>query len=247
MIAMPPIDPAAYGRKLAIVVPYRDRAAHLAAFVPHMRGYFTRDKLDRYIDWSIHVVEQAGTGLFNRGKLKNIGFDLVKDQADYVCFHDVDYLPVWADYSYPDKPTRIIWHGLRVTEEYDRFFGGALLFRTDDFRAINGYSNDYWGWGCEDVDIRLRCDFAGVGRAYRDGTFTGLPHPHIGLKQDGSFTPEAATNQALFTKKRPDLASTYLTDGLNNLAYSVKERGQLRHDGQGLPNAFRYLVEVGAP
>ena len=40
-------DPADYARRLAIVVPYRDRAEHLARFLPHMVTYFERDKLDR--------------------------------------------------------------------------------------------------------------------------------------------------------------------------------------------------------
>ena len=33
-------------QRLHIVVPYRDRASHLDAFVPHVRAYFARDKLD---------------------------------------------------------------------------------------------------------------------------------------------------------------------------------------------------------
>jgi len=40
-----PADPR-YAKRLAIVVPYRDRAEHLARFVPHMVAYFERDKLD---------------------------------------------------------------------------------------------------------------------------------------------------------------------------------------------------------
>jgi hypothetical protein len=41
-------DPA-YGRRLAIIVPYRDRSQHLATFVPHIVAYFERDKLDKQI------------------------------------------------------------------------------------------------------------------------------------------------------------------------------------------------------
>ena len=36
-----------YSKRLAIIVPYRDRADHLARFVPHLVAYFERDKLDR--------------------------------------------------------------------------------------------------------------------------------------------------------------------------------------------------------
>ena len=88
-----------YTRSLAIVVPYRDRAEHLRYFTPHMTAYFERDKLDRYIRYSVHIVEQVGDEPFNRGRLCNAGFALVKDSADYVCFHDVDYLPIWGGLS----------------------------------------------------------------------------------------------------------------------------------------------------
>ena len=33
-----------YSKRLAVVVPYRNRADHLAKFVPHVAAYFERDK-----------------------------------------------------------------------------------------------------------------------------------------------------------------------------------------------------------
>ena len=39
---------------------------------------------------------------------------------------------------------------------YPRFFGGAALVSSGLFRAVNGYSNEYWGWGGEDDDLALR-------------------------------------------------------------------------------------------
>ena len=49
-----------YSKRLAIVVPYRDRAQHLAQFVPHIATYFERDKLDRRIAVTLNIIEQAG-------------------------------------------------------------------------------------------------------------------------------------------------------------------------------------------
>ena len=60
-----------YSKRLAIVVPYRDRAEHLAKFVPHVAAYFERDKLDRQIAVTINIIEQWGNAPFSRGRLAN--------------------------------------------------------------------------------------------------------------------------------------------------------------------------------
>jgi xylosylprotein 4-beta-galactosyltransferase len=88
---MPTADPR-YAQRLAIVVPYRDRAEHLARFVPHLVAYFERDKLDREIDVTINIIEQTPGAPFSRGRLGNAGFLLTRDTSDYVRIHDVDYL-----------------------------------------------------------------------------------------------------------------------------------------------------------
>ena len=122
------VDPR-YGKRLAIVVPYRDRAEHLAKFVPHMLAYFERDKLDRQIAVTINIIEQKGDAPFNRGRLANCGFLLTKKESDYVCIHDVDYLPMWADYSWSQNPSRLIWHGLSLGEDHYSFFGAVMPAR----------------------------------------------------------------------------------------------------------------------
>src|SRR5438552_2100837 len=76
--------------RLAMIVPYRDRAEHLREFVPHMVQYLGQSNA---FTFSIHIIEQLGPQRFNRGKLLNVGAHLTMDRADYFCFHDVDYLP----------------------------------------------------------------------------------------------------------------------------------------------------------
>ena len=49
-------------KRLAIIVPYRDRKQHLDQFVPHMRAYFARDKLGKDIDYRVLIVEQGPIG-----------------------------------------------------------------------------------------------------------------------------------------------------------------------------------------
>ena len=57
-----PDDPSRYDKRLAIIVPYRNRPQHLQIFVPHIMAYFRHEKLDRRIAMSLHVVEQTFTG-----------------------------------------------------------------------------------------------------------------------------------------------------------------------------------------
>lgn len=142
--------------KLGIVAPYRDREDQLKKFLSHMSGYLEE------IDHTIIVVEQVDDNDFNRGKLLNIGFNAAKKEGcDYVVFHDIDLLPINADYSYANKPTHLIGD-IRTPVGFDRtlfdeYFGGVTLFPCHLFEAINGYSNEYWGWGFEDDNLMKRC------------------------------------------------------------------------------------------
>lgn len=244
--------------RLSIVVPYRDRAAHLAAFLPHLTAYFQRDKLDKHIPYRITVVEQAPGKLFSAARLRNIGFLLTEAECDYVCFHDVDYLPIWADYSMPDRPTRIVWYGAdrvpldqgsrkRVRHRYESFFGAVVMMPKADFRRANGYGNAYWGWGYQDSDLRERCAAEGLEIGFRDGTFTVLPHKSRGFRLEGGPTEEHERNRALFEERRATAKTLRLhrTDGLGDLEYKLLERGPILDPrGRPFPNAERVLVEI---
>jgi hypothetical protein len=224
--------------RLTIVVPYRDRAAHLEQFVPHLRAYFARDKADCHIPYRVLVVEQEPGLPFNRGALKNIGFRLGRDDGDYTCFHDIDYLPLWADYSPVPCPTRIVWYGaenrplapgrsdLIMSHDLETFFGAVVLTPNRAFAAVDGYSNQFWGWGCEDSDLRLRYHKAGIATAIRKGTFVALDHDHDGCAADGNLSPAAVFNQALLDSKWA-AGGGIAADGLSTLDFDIVDRRPL--------------------
>ena len=140
--------------RLAIIVPYRDRRKQLDVFIPHMDSFFQ----NKGIDYQIIVAEQRDDRPFNRGKLCNAVFDLIKDDFDYFCFHDVDLLPLTddCDYSYVDKPTHVAAIIDDVYLPYEEFIGGVFLINKEHFEQINGFSDEYWGWGYEDNDLLER-------------------------------------------------------------------------------------------
>lgn len=153
--------------KLAIVVPYRNRESHLQTFSTYMKGYL------KDYTYEIIVVNQSDEQLFNRGKLLNIGAKYAIDNGfDYICFHDVDMLPKTADYSYTEYPTSLISElENKEGNVFYNYFGGITLFNVKDFISINGYSNDYWGWGYEDTDLFYRVTHSGL---YYENKVIGL-------------------------------------------------------------------------
>ena len=145
--------------KLGIIVPYRDRVDHLILFKKSIINYLE----NKNIDFELIIVEQDGAKTFNRGMLLNIGFKYAKKLGcDYVVFHDVDMIPINADYSYSSHPIHLSSNFVSSDSNFsrivfDEYFGGVTLFPTKLFDAINGYSNEYWGWGYEDNDLLHRC------------------------------------------------------------------------------------------
>ena len=220
-------------RRLGIVVPYRDRQAHLDEFIPHMLRFFEREGPNRVFEWRILIVEQSPDLPFNRGAVKNIGFATLAPDIDCVCFHDVDWLPVDADYGWPVNPAMLISDGLPFPPEFVRnLFGGAVLLQNSHFVAANGYSNDYWRWGFEDVDLRERLVHCGLQPEHRQGTYVNLPHIDEGSRLDGAPTEAHVENQALYVdrwlvaegegwRRRVNTTNRWRGEGLSSTRFEV--------------------------
>jgi len=221
-----PFDPADYAARLAIVVPYRDREQHLTRLLPHLVTFFERDRFARAIPYEIHIAEQAPGKPFNRGAMKTAGFALAHGNADYVVFHAVDYLPIWADYSRVREPTSLIAYGVEGrSSDYSNTPGCVVAMPVDDFVRINGYSNDYWGWGYEDTDLLQRCQRGGLTIERRDGTFVALPHAHAGYRDDDSPSEESEAMRALFEAKQAEPEQARL-DGLGSVRFELVDTRQ---------------------
>ncbi|XP_046405281.1 beta-1,4-N-acetylgalactosaminyltransferase bre-4-like [Ischnura elegans] len=147
--------------KVAIIVPYRDRAEHLRALLLNLHPLLQKQQ----VDYGIFVIEQAGTGHFNRAMLMNVGFVEASKLYDFDCFifHDVDLLPEDDRnlYTCPEQP-RHMSASIDVFKyklPYPAIFGGVSAMTAAQFRKVNGFSNMFWGWGGEDDDMANRIKY----------------------------------------------------------------------------------------
>jgi hypothetical protein len=202
--------------KLAVVIPYRDRLQHLMSFLPSTTTYLRNANIDH----EFYIVEQENGKPFNRGKLLNIGFLLAEPTCDYVVFHDVDMIPIEADYSWTDTPIHMATECSQFDYKlpYETYFGGVTMFNCQDFRKTNGYHNEYWGWGAEDDDLRARCEVAGLQCNRRRGRYMSLQHKRV-IKQE-----EYAKN---IEELREFSEQKMKINGLSNMTYSLIETQQL--------------------
>lgn len=220
------------GARLTVIIPVRDREHHLAQLVPRLRAKL----LEQAIPHRILVVEQSPGGLFNKGALFNSAFRIAADSCDYVCLHDVDAVPIEANYGCPSEPLRLVTrlvgsrHG---SERGERYFGGSISLRREHFQAANGFSNQYWGWGKEDDDFLFRLWFSGrVCYADRQGTFEDLPNP---ADQQIHFTKLRKPDTLRANRRRRSQLMRGLVDfrndGLNDVSYPVaRAEGSVNYD-----------------
>lgn len=144
--------------RVAIIVPYRDREDHLRIFLFNIHKFLQKQQLD----YGIFIVEEFGSGPFNRAMLLNVGVAEALKEHGYQCliFHDVDLLPEDDRnlYTCPVQPRHmsVSIDKFQYRLPYDDIFGGVSAMTLDHFKAVNGFSNLFWGWGGEDDDMSNR-------------------------------------------------------------------------------------------
>lgn len=212
-------------RRLTIVIPYRDREHHLRQLMPVLRAKLQEQRLT----YRVLVVEQEQGTLFNRGRLLNAGIHYAADSSDYYCLHDVDAVPLVANYSCPSQPLRLVNEIVGAngnSRRSDYYFSGAVSIRKDQVQAANGYSNEYWGWGKEDDDFFFRLLLSNLLCYYDlDGSYQDLPNPkHQQTQRRHPWDPpHVRRNRRLRSQLLRGLADP-AHDGLNTLRYEVVER-----------------------
>lgn len=213
------------GQKLAIIIPFRDdgsnvRTNQLKVLLHYMIPILIRQN----VMFQFFVVTQTQNSIFNRGKLMNIGFAEARKLNEFDCyfFHDVDLIIENDEAIYHCRTNPLHYSGYINKWNYTLPsnwipYGGVTAFKPEAFQAINGYSNEYWGWGGEDDDLYKRMiqkynlKRPDRGELYR---YSMIEHEH----ESNNFIPkEHEVNRQLYYNWRYRAA----TDGLNSLNYNL--------------------------
>lgn len=163
------------GKKLSVIIPYRDRELALKNMIPSLQKYLSK----QIEDFELIIVEQGDNKAFNKGLLNNIG--VTKASGDYYCFHDVDLIPEISDYSYPEQPSHLSSYcsQFNYINIPDKIMGGVITFTKEHYNQVNGYSNEFEGWGKEDDDLYERCIKEKlIPYKHSYGKYYCIPHQH---------------------------------------------------------------------
>ncbi|CAN8017660.1 unnamed protein product [Ixodes persulcatus] len=186
--------------RVAILIPYRDREDHLRVFLYNMHQMLPRQQ----IDYGIFVIEEVGV----TAKIF-MSFPSVKRRVlvsmDLKVHHDSLDIVIWSScFCYTLCPCRLPYVGI---------FGGVSALNKKHMKLVNGFSNQYWGWGGEDDDMsyRLQHHRLKISRYPANiARYTMLRH--------AKDTPSPERYKLLFKGK-----TRYKTDGINSVDYERKD------------------------
>lgn len=222
-------------KKMTLIVPYRHREENLKVFLPYMKNYLDKQK----IDYEIIIVEQTNSLPFNKSKLMNIGAKNAREDSEYFVFHDVDLLPENIDYRYCNYTQKLFYEIKHDNEsDYKKYkqtvLGGAILVPKDIFYNINGYSNNYWQWGREDDDFFIRHILKGHVVLYdEDGKFKALEHNASILKDNNG---EVSKDKTILRKNKKLLKK-------NKKRYIKIKKELYSQDSDGVSTLSNYKIE----
>lgn len=216
---------------IKICIPYRDMPRCLFRMMSVLETAVDITDID------ITIIEQTDDGRrFNLGKIINVGFDLYQqestDKWTYM-FHPIDLFAIGGFEYYLSSNKEMNTVGLpalSINTIGEHRFYRAAMFSPNLFTSINGYPNEFWGWGAEDDAFFTRLKIMGIK----------LPHTCIEFKKWAEFQEDHEHCHASpdcikgLDHHNENLQKAYATtkesmmsDGLNNLIYKVIETKQI--------------------
>ncbi|KAJ8247647.1 hypothetical protein GJAV_G00248660 [Gymnothorax javanicus] len=205
-------------QKVAMIIPFRHREEHLKYWLYYLHPILQRQQLD----YGVYVINQFGENTFNRAKLLNVGFMEALKEYDYDCFvfSDVDLIPmddrnIYKCFSQP-RHLSVSMDKFGFKLPYNQYFGGVSSLSKQQFLKINGFPNDYWGWGGEDDDIFNRLSARGMSISRPSGEIGKCRMIRHNRDAKNEANPQRF-NRIAHTRQ------TMGRDGINSLQYKVVE------------------------
>ena len=220
--------------KYSIIIPYRDREAHLQILLPRLQEVFAGK------EYEIIVSEQNDTDNFNLANTQNVAAQYAT--GNIIVLHQVDYYPTDdVSYEIDDQPILPATYGVFVNNDFtkrpledvpggyrqwemgidENFYGGVVIMRKEHWDKINGINPLYKGWGNEDEDLRERFKWAGYTPKRNDvGTYMCLHH-----EDNGNIEAKPKEHQQDFIEGRKIFANAfnYKHIGYMNVTADVEE------------------------
>jgi len=224
--------------KTIIIIPFRNREKHLSYFLAN-----SLPKLKKTIpNLEVIVVEQTEGKRFNRGATINIGYDYYKKDDYCYITQDVDVNPIIDEavnfYKRPVNDKEFL--GIYSDGET---LGGVVKFTGKTFNEVNGFPNNYWGWGHEDKEMQNRaehynCKIEKLIKFHeyekKKLFFEIFQDEHIRQESGKWFDAYRKFNQISVNDQRNNI----VTNGLNTLKYEILKETQLE------PYVKKITVEI---
>ncbi|XP_063295049.1 beta-1,4-galactosyltransferase 3 isoform X1 [Pelobates fuscus] len=203
--------------RTAVIIPHRNRETHLRHLLYYLHPFMQRQQLQ----YGIYIVHQSGNSTFNRAKLLNVGVKEAMKDEDWDCLfvHDVDLIPendhnLYTCDPWSPKHASVAMNKFSYSLPYPQYFGGVSALTPDQYMKMNGFPNEYWGWGGEDDDIATRVRLAGM-KISRPPISVGH-YKMVKHKGDSGNEENPHRFDLLIRTQR-----MWTQDGMNSLAYKL--------------------------
>jgi hypothetical protein len=253
--------------KIAIITIFRDDVHHRylkpkQKFIDFFANHKDKEKFD------IFIIEQSPKYEFNIGKLKNVGFDIAmkhssninnnpkstyKVNYNYFIFTDIDAIPDKQLFPYYLKKingfSSLAIEGTRYFSRKDlkkniQFFGMTCGMNKETFVHINGYPNNFWGWGGEDDSLGIRLQqtntpFFIPQKGSVIDTETNDKDEQISTKDKVAYLKAKNLKETIKNEKTMNEINIWKINGINNLKYKL-----LKTTLTDTPNITIYTVDL---
>ena len=221
---------------ILIIIPLRNREKQLNNYLEKVIPILKKQN----IDYKIIIVDQTHKKEFNRGKLLNIGFlegIKINQNCLNIYLNDVDNYPLQdyvIDYNSKIKTVKHIYgHTFSL--------GGLVAFNKNIFKKINGFSNNYFGWGHEDEDLITRVKINNIDIDRSELVERGREKGKIFDDRSVITKRSNYKNGKLLSEYRKKYAknkNSILEDGLITCKYNILKNQEIQK------NVFRILVDI---